>query len=96
VFPTRPDLRVVDDDEATLDAMIASPDQVDALKEQELERALQQVAPKYRDAVLLCDVWGFTYDEVADIEEVPIGTVRPRKQPPATLEQTLSGALADR
>jgi RNA polymerase sigma-70 factor (ECF subfamily) len=43
-----------------------------------LERALQELPESLRSAVLLRDVEGFSYREIADILEVPLGTVMSR------------------
>lgn len=42
------------------------------------QRAVARLPGDQRIAVLLCDLWGFQYDEIADILGVPIGTVRSR------------------
>lgn len=39
---------------------------------------LDEVEPHYRLAIQLCDVEGLSYEEAADVLEVPIGTVRSR------------------
>lgn len=44
----------------------------------EVRAALSELNEEIRSAVLLCDVEGFSYQEIADILEVPIGTVRSR------------------
>ena len=44
----------------------------------DVQRALLALAPEFRAAVVLCDVVGLTYDEIADQLDVPIGTVRSR------------------
>jgi RNA polymerase sigma-70 factor (ECF subfamily) len=44
----------------------------------ELERALQRLAPELRDALLLREVEGLGYDEIAEIQACPLGTVRSR------------------
>ena len=41
-------------------------------------RAIAQLEAHYRDVVLLIDVDGFSYEEVAVLLELPIGTVRSR------------------
>ena len=41
-------------------------------------RNLEKVEPHYRIVIQLCDVEGMTYEEVAEVVDVPIGTVRSR------------------
>lgn len=40
--------------------------------------ALQRLPEDFRMVVLLCDVEGFTYEEIANMLDVPIGTIRSR------------------
>ncbi len=40
--------------------------------------ALKQLKPKFREAVVLRDLEGLTYEEIADILKIRIGTVRSR------------------
>lgn len=49
-----------------------------AEERQRIWRALRELPPEFRTAVVLFDVEGHTYDEVAAIEGVPIGTVKSR------------------
>jgi RNA polymerase sigma-70 factor (ECF subfamily) len=44
----------------------------------EVEAALKELPEEYRDTVLLCDVEGMSYEEIAEALQVPIGTVRSR------------------
>jgi RNA polymerase sigma-70 factor (ECF subfamily) len=44
----------------------------------EVKEALESLPEQFRLAVLLADVEGFSYKEIADIMEVPIGTVMSR------------------
>jgi RNA polymerase sigma-70 factor (ECF subfamily) len=44
----------------------------------DVQNALRELPDDFRAAVVLCDVVGFTYDEIADSLGVPIGTVRSR------------------
>lgn len=44
----------------------------------EVEQALRAVPEDFRLAVILSDLEGMTYQEIADITKVPIGTVRSR------------------
>jgi RNA polymerase sigma-70 factor (ECF subfamily) len=43
-----------------------------------LQEALGRLSPEFRTAVLLCDVEGFSYEEIAEIMRCSIGTVRSR------------------
>jgi RNA polymerase sigma-70 factor (ECF subfamily) len=45
---------------------------------EEIQAALRALPEEYRVAVVLCDVVGLTYEEIADQLGVPIGTVRSR------------------
>jgi RNA polymerase sigma-70 factor (ECF subfamily) len=53
-------------------------DALDSLGVEEVRRAIEDLPPAYRAAVLLTDVEGFSYKETADILEVPVGTVMSR------------------
>lgn len=43
-----------------------------------LQRAVDSLAPIYRDVFLLCEVEGYTHREVADMLEIPEGTSKGR------------------
>jgi RNA polymerase sigma-70 factor (ECF subfamily) len=51
---------------------------LDAMPEDAVKEALESLPEQFRMAVLLADVEGFSYKEIADIMEVPIGTVMSR------------------
>jgi RNA polymerase sigma-70 factor (ECF subfamily) len=42
----------------------------------QIEEAIGALRPEYRTAVLLRHVEGYTYEEIADIMELPLGTVK--------------------
>lgn len=44
----------------------------------EIKDALDSLSPEFRMAVLLADVEGFSYKEISDITETPMGTVMSR------------------
>ncbi len=50
----------------------------DGMLRGDLERALQELPPLFRTAVVLCDVQGLAYEEVAEATGWPLGTVRSR------------------
>lgn len=45
---------------------------------EDVQAALLQLPYEFREAVVLCDVVGLSYDEIAEAVRVPIGTVRSR------------------
>ncbi len=51
---------------------------MDLFGEAEVKEALEELAEHYRLPVLLADVEGFAYKEIAEILDVPIGTVMSR------------------
>ncbi len=51
---------------------------IEALPDEEVQEALSSLPDQFRMAVLLADVEGFSYKEIADITGVPIGTVMSR------------------
>ncbi len=44
----------------------------------EITNALNSLAVDFRTVIILCDLEGFTYEEMAKILDIPIGTVRSR------------------
>ncbi len=50
----------------------------DAKLPEHVQVALRELPDDYRAAVVLCDVVGFSYEEISDALGVPIGTVRSR------------------
>jgi RNA polymerase sigma-70 factor (ECF subfamily) len=44
----------------------------------EVANALNSLAVDFRTVIILCDIEGFTYEEMAKILDIPIGTVRSR------------------
>jgi RNA polymerase sigma-70 factor (ECF subfamily) len=51
---------------------------LDLLPETEVKEAVESLPENFRLAVLLADVEGFSYKEIADILDIPIGTVMSR------------------
>ena len=44
----------------------------------DVEAALASLAPDFRAAVVLCDIEGLSYEEIADVLGLKLGTVRSR------------------
>jgi RNA polymerase sigma-70 factor (ECF subfamily) len=47
-------------------------------RETALRRALSQLPEHYREAIVLCDIEGYSYDEIATALEINLGTVKSR------------------
>src|SRR3954454_5494298 len=63
-----------------LPSALPTPDvaQLDRMFDADIESALSSLAPDFRAAVVLCDVEGLTYEEIADVLDLKLGTVRSR------------------
>ncbi len=69
-----------DERAARLASSTASPDAAyaDRTFDDDVERALASLPPDFRAAVVLCDVEGLSYEEIADVLGAKMGTVRSR------------------
>ena len=58
----------------------ASPEEATLLKERRfrLRAAVRALPDEFREAVILRDLEGLSYEEVAQVLDVPVGTVRSR------------------
>jgi len=64
-----------------VDVSITTDLRVDAVQDMigdEISNALNSLAVDFRTVIILCDLEGFTYEEMAKILDIPIGTVRSR------------------
>lgn len=64
--------------EASSRGRSAEDELMDLLTDDEVKAALDDLPEQFRVAVLLADVEGFSYKEISDILEIPIGTVMSR------------------
>ena len=73
---------ITEEEQARTSPILESPDErPDAYVENmelgnEIEEAIGRLRPQYRAATLLRHVEGYSYQEIADIMEVPLGTVK--------------------
>lgn len=49
-----------------------------SLLDDEVTVAVERLPEEFRTAVILCDIEGFTYEEIAALVDCPVGTVRSR------------------
>ncbi len=61
-----------------VDTTEADSDYFHSLMHEEVYQALQSLPEEFREVIQLCDIEGFTYEEIANMVESPIGTVRSR------------------
>lgn len=51
---------------------------LDNLLKEDIAHAIDNLPEEFKDTVVLCDVQGFSYSDIAEILDIPIGTVRSR------------------
>src|SRR5438132_3472687 len=56
----------------------AETEALEAMPDDEVKQALESIPEQFRMAVILADIEGFSYKEIAEILDVPIGTVMSR------------------
>ena len=71
---------LTDDADARIPSRGATPDVqvLDGLFDDDVEQALSALPPTFRAAVVLCDIEGLSYEEIADVLGLKLGTVRSR------------------
>ncbi len=71
---------LADDAETRIPSRTAAPDTqvLDGLFDEDVEAALAALPPDFRAAVVLCDIEGLSYEEIADVLGLKLGTVRSR------------------
>ena len=69
-----------DDADNRLPSPVPTPDAayLNQMFDADVEAALASLSPEFRAAVVLCDVEGLTYEEIADVLGLKMGTVRSR------------------
>ncbi|WP_201931682.1 RNA polymerase sigma factor SigE [Nocardioides donggukensis] len=69
-----------DERAARLGSLAGAPHQeyADRTFDDDIERALSELPPDFRAAVVLCDIEGLSYEEIAGILDAKLGTVRSR------------------
>jgi len=81
-------------EEAVLPSTQETPESllISARTQQQIQAALERLPEVYREVVLLCDVEEMSYREIAELLQVPIGTVMSRI---ARARRALRGLLAE-
>jgi len=77
----RPALPLPDDAEAVFVSFSSpAPDEVlsDLRLDEDIQKALSDLPFEFREAVVMCDVIGLSYEEISQAVAIPVGTVRSR------------------
>lgn len=76
----RPTSPLPEDDRSAVLGVSPEPDEVLARTNlsADVQQALLALPYDFREAVVMCDVVGLTYDEIAEAAGIPVGTVRSR------------------
>ncbi|MBI5157345.1 MAG: sigma-70 family RNA polymerase sigma factor [Acidimicrobiia bacterium] len=75
----RPSVPLPDDDRGLGESSPAPEDVLASIRlGEDVQRALLQIPFEFREAVVLCDIVGLAYEEIAEAVGIPIGTVRSR------------------
>lgn len=83
-------------DETVLDSLTCTPPVSPELTDEDILAALDDILPQFRVVILLADVEEFTYQEIADMLQIPIGTVMSRlSRGRKLLATSLAGVAAD-
>jgi RNA polymerase sigma-70 factor (ECF subfamily) len=71
---------LADDADSRMPGRMPSPDAqvADRMLDDDIEAALADLPPEFRAAVVLCDIEGLSYEEIAEILDAKLGTVRSR------------------
>ncbi len=51
---------------------------LDAIRVQKVQQAIDMLPEEFREVIILCELEGHTYEEIAQIIGIPVGTVRSR------------------
>lgn len=43
-----------------------------------IQKAVNKLSPKFKEVIVLRDIQGFSYEEISDIVDIPLGTVKSR------------------
>jgi RNA polymerase sigma-70 factor (ECF subfamily) len=70
--------KFIEDSEEALRVLVFKPAVAQTLNTEEIISSLEQLPPCFRETMLLADVEEFSYHEISEIQQIPIGTVMSR------------------
>ncbi len=80
-------LNTVKDTKATPEGVVSSSE-----RQQRIISAIEELKPKLKETVMLCEIYGYTYEEAAKRLHCPLGTIKSRIY---NAKQELAGKLKD-
>lgn len=78
--------------DSSIETSVLEEQMFDQALDDEVSGAIDALPEEFRTVILLCDIEGFTYEEIAEFIDCPIGTVRSRLH---RARKILAGQLAD-
>ena len=51
---------------------------IDEIRENQVREAIQLLPDDFKEVIILCDIEGMTYEDIAKVVKIPVGTVRSR------------------
>lgn len=78
--------------DSTVETSTLEQQMFDQALDDEVSEAIQRLPDEFRTVIILCDIEGFTYEEIAEFIDCPIGTVRSRLH---RARKVLAATLAD-
>jgi RNA polymerase sigma-70 factor (ECF subfamily) len=83
---------IEEEDEVFADPQTPEKVLMNATTQQQIQHALERLPAEFREVILLCDVEEMKYREIAELLEIPVGTVMSRV---SRARRLLRGFLAD-
>ena len=66
-------LNTIKDKKSTPELRVISND-----RQRQITEAIDSLKPKFREVVMLCEIYGYTYEEAAFKQKCPVGTIKSR------------------
>lgn len=63
---------------SSLTSYYLNSDSYDNLIDDEISKAISSLPEDFRMVIVMCDIEGYSYEEIADFVDIPVGTVRSR------------------
>ncbi|MBM4178717.1 MAG: sigma-70 family RNA polymerase sigma factor [Ignavibacteria bacterium] len=78
--------------DSSVETSVVEEQVIDNALDDEVAKAIESLPEEFRTVIILCDIESFTYEEIAEFIDCPIGTVRSRLH---RARKLLAGSLAE-